>query len=161
MARTQRLVAAVLTAAAAAALMSGCAAVREVLATVQEDRPVPTLEPAAAPYEKIYSGGSRPDGLTDEAWEQKATRRIMAAAVVDRIPVYSVEAAEDSDGLTVTIKGDPEDTQLLADIEKGVVPVALRWAPLVTIVVDPSVCSVLGEVRPDTPLCDALESRLG
>ena len=42
--------------------------------------------------------------------------------------------------LTIRVKGDPEDAQLLADVEEFVVPVALRRAPVVTVIIDPSLC---------------------
>ena len=160
MARGRRIIAAVLTAAAATALMSGCAAIREFVESAPLEGVGPTLAPLPEPYEKIYAGGSRPEGLSQEKWEEKASRRIMAAGAIDRILVYSVTAEPGSDSLTVVIKGDPTDEQLLADIERGVVPVAMRWSPLVTIRVDPSVCGIVGEIRPDSALCDDLANRL-
>ena len=160
MARGRRLIAGVLAIGATCALMSGCAAIREFVESAPLEGVGPTLAPLPEPYEKIYSGGSRPEGLSQEQWEKKATRRIMAAAAVDRIPVYSVTAEEGSDSLTIVIKGDPTDEQLLADIERGVVPVALRWSPLVTIRVDPSVCGIVAEIKPDSALCDDIANRL-
>ena len=61
-----------------------------------------------------------------------------------------------SDNLTIRIKGDPGDSQLLADVETYVVPVALKRAPMVTVIIDPSLCGIVGSVKDDNPVCDKL-----
>ena len=142
--------------AAATLMMSGCATIQRFLNEVPLDVPQPTLPATTEPLEKTYSGGERPAGLSDEEWAKKSQRRIVAAGALGKVIVYSVDADAATSALTVRIKGDPEDPQALADVEQYVVPTALKWAPTVTIVIDPSLCGVLGEVKDDTPLCDAI-----
>lgn len=140
----------------AAFLLTGCAAVREFVNEVAPPLPQPSLPAAAEPWEKIYQGGSRPDGLSEDEWATKSQRRITAAAALHKILVYGVDSVPGSDGLTVLIKGDPEDAQLISDVEQYVVPVALSWSPTVTVVVDPTLCGVVAELRDNSPLCDKL-----
>ena len=142
----------------AALMLSGCAAVRELIAGAPISVPQPSVPAAAEPLEKVYTGGSRAAGLSDQEWQKKAQRRIFAAAAIDRILVYSVSADGTTDNLTVVVKGDPADANLLAEIERGVIPVALRWAPQVTLRVDPSVCGVVSEFR-DSKICNKLANR--
>jgi hypothetical protein len=156
MTRPHRALAAVAGLAVSALLLSGCAAIRELVAEVPIDLPSPSLPAQEPPLEKIYQGGSRPDSISDEEWATTSKRRITAAAALHKIVVYSVDPAEDSNGLVIKIKGDPQDAQLLADVEEYVVPVALSWAPTITVIIDPSICGIVGEVRDDSPLCDAL-----
>jgi len=158
MARFSKAAAAATGLVLAALMLSGCAALRELAAQAPVSVPQPSASAAAEPLEKVYTGGSRPDGLSDQEWQKKAQRRISAAAAIDRILVYSVSADGTTDNLTVVVKGDPADAQLLADIERRVIPVALRWAPQVTLRVDPSVCGVVSEFK-DSKICDKLASR--
>ena len=137
----------------------GCGVAREFLADPPIDLPQPALPDQPPPFEKIYQDGARPDGLTDEEWETTSERRITLAAAVKKILVYGVDHDPVTAAITVHIKGDPQDAQLIADIETYVVPVAQAWSPSVTVIIDASVCSVVGEVREDTPLCDALASK--
>ena len=154
----------------AALTMSGCAAVQQLLANAPVALPtalptgLPTALPTALPtilptpdvYEKIYQGGSRPDGLTDDEWAKKSKRHIAAAGALHKIFVYDVDATPGSDALTISIKGNPDDAQLLADIEEYVIPVALKWSPSVTVRIDPSLCGVIAGVRDESPVCDLL-----
>ncbi len=110
------------------------------------------------PTRRCTQGGSRPDGLSDEEWATKSTRRITAAGALHKILIYSVDHTEGSNALTLQIKGDPNDAQLLADIEEFVVPVALKWSPTVTVRIDPSLCGVIAGVRDESPVCDLLTS---
>ena len=159
MTQLQRTVAATFALAVTAFLLTGCAAVRDFIAQAPIDIPQPSLPAAAEPFEKIYQGGTTPEGRRAEEWATKSERRIFAAAAVHKILVYSVDHQEGSYALTVKIKGDPADSQLLADVEQYVVPVALKWSPTVTIIIDPSLCGIVGEVRDESPLCDKLANR--
>ena len=152
-------VAVVLSLAIGALLLTGCAAVREFIAQAPIDVPQPSLPAAAPPFEKIYEGGRTPDGVGQEQWATKSERRITAAGALHKILVYSVDHEEGSYALTVKIKGDPTDSQLIADVEQFVVPVALKWSPTVTIIIDPSICGIVGEVKDESPLCDKLANR--
>lgn len=156
MSRLRTAIAAAAAAASGALLLSGCAAINEFLAAAPIDIPQPSLPSAPPPFEKIYQGGSRPEGISDEEWATKSERRIVAAGALHGILVFGVDQ-EGTTALTVKVKGDPEDTQLIDDVETYVVPVALAWAPTVTVIVDSSLCSIAGELRDDTPLCDKLE----
>ena len=158
MSRLGKTITATLGLALAAGLMSGCGAVREFLAETPGSLPAPSLPDQPPPFEKIYQGGSRPDALTDEEWETTSERRITLAAAVKKILVYGVDHDPVTDAITVRIKGDPTNAQLIADVETYVVPVAEAWSPSVTVIIDASLCAVAGEVREDTPLCDALTS---
>jgi hypothetical protein len=140
---------------AVALLMTGCATVQRFLNEVPLDVPQPTLPATVAPLEKTYDGGVTPKDAGSEDWEKKSKRRIAAAGAAHKILVYSVEPTAGND-LTVRVKGDPEDAQLLADVEEFVVPVALRRAPVVTVIIDPSLCGVVGSVKDDNPVCDKL-----
>ena len=159
MTQMQRKIAATFVLALAAYLLTGCAAVRDFIAEAPIDLPQPSLPAAAEPFEKIYQGGSTPDGRRAEQWATKSERRIFAAAALHKVLVYSVDHEEGSYALTVKIKGDPADSQLIADVEQYVVPVALRWSPTVTVIIDPSLCGIVGEVKDESPLCDKLANR--
>ena len=159
MTQMQRKIAATFALALAAYLLTGCAALREFIADAPVDLPQPSLPAAAEPFEKIYQGGTTPEGRRAEQWATKSERRIIAAGALHKILVYGVDHEEGSYALTVKIKGDPADTQLIADVEEYVVPVALKWSPTVTIIIDPSLCGIIGEVRDESPLCDKLANR--
>jgi len=158
MVRPRKALAASIALVLAATLLTGCGVAREFLADAPIDLPQPTLPDQPPPFEKIYQGGSRPDALTDEEWETTSERRITLAAAVKKILVYGVDHDPVTDAITVRIKGDPTNAQLIADVETYVVPVAEAWSPSVTVIIDASLCAVAGEVREDTPLCDALTS---
>ena len=140
-------------------LLTGCAAIRDFVAQAPIDLPSPSLPALAEPFEKIYQGGSEPEGAGDEKWATKSQRRIVAIGALHNVFVYSVDHEDGSNAITVKVKGDPEDAQLLSDVETYVVPVALAWSPTVTVIIDPSLCGIAGEVRDDTPLCDAIQNR--
>ncbi|MGC4175878.1 hypothetical protein [Demequina sp.] len=159
MTRASRVLASAVAVAAAALMLSGCAALRELVAEVPVDVPQPSLPASAEPFTKIYQGGDASKNTGQEDWATKAERRIVAAAALKGIFVYSVENEPGTDGLTVRIKGDPEDTALIANVEDNLVPVAQNWAPSVTIIIDPSLCGIVGEVRDESPVCDALAGR--
>lgn len=141
---------------AATVLMTGCATVQRFLNEVPLDVPQPTLPATVAPLEKTYDGGATPRDAGTEDWAKKSKRRIAAAGAAHKILVYSVEPTAGSDNLTIRIKGDPGDSQLLADVETYVVPVALKRAPMVTVIIDPSLCGIVGSVKDDNPVCDKL-----
>jgi len=142
--------------ALAAGLLTGCAALRDFADEAFPAVPQPTLQATAEPFEKTYDGGTAREGMSAEEWDTKSQRRITAAALAHKILVYSLSSGPGSEELTVRIKGDPADPQLIADVEQHVVPVALRWAPTVTVIIDPSLCGVADEFRDETPLCDTL-----
>jgi len=156
MTRSRKAIAAVAGIVLAGLALTGCAALRELVAEVPLDVPSPTLPTAAEPREKIYQGGSRPDDVSDEEWATKSQRRITAMGALHGVPIYAVDAEENSDGLIVRVKGDPGDAELLTNLETYVVPVALSWAPTVTVIIDPSLCGIVGEVRDESPICDKL-----
>jgi len=159
MARVSKTVAAAFGLAMAALVMSGCAAVRDLIAEAPVDLPQPSLPAADPPFEKVYQGGSRPDSLSDEEWATKSERRIVAAGALHSVLVYGVDQEVGSDAIVVKIKGDPDDAALIANVEDFVVPEALAWSPTVTVIIDPSLCGVVGEVRDESPLCDMLANR--
>ena len=156
MTRVNKTVAAAFSLAIAALVMSGCAAVRELVAEAPIELPEPSLPASAPPFEKVYQGGSKPDSISEEEWATKSERRIVAAGALHSVLVYGVDQEPGSDAIVVKIKGDPEDAALIANVEDYVVPVALKWSPTVTVIIDPSFCGIAGEVKDDTPLCDAL-----
>lgn len=156
MTQAPKAIAAAIGLVVAALLMTGCAAIRDFIAEAPVSLPVPSLPAAAEPFEKLYQGGSRPDGLSDEEWETTSERRITLAAALKKILVYGVDHDPVTDAITVHIKGDPDSQELIDDVETYVVPVALAWSPSVLVIIDPSLCAVAGEVRDDTPLCDAV-----
>jgi len=137
-------------------LLTGCAALRDLADQVAPAVPQPSLPANAEPLERIYDGGTKREGMSAEEWDTKSQRRITAAGAAHKILVYGVSSGPGSEDLTVRIKGDPTDTQLIADVEQYVVPVALRWAPTVTVIIDPSLCGIADELRDDTPLCETL-----
>jgi hypothetical protein len=155
MTHARKVIAAVSGLVAATLLMSGCAAVQKLLNEVPLDVPQPSLPATAEPLEKTYDGGQTLADAGSQDWAKKSKRRITAVGAAHKILVYSVEPTAGND-LTVRIKGDPGDAQLLADVEDYVVPAALKRAQSVTVIIDPSLCGIVGSVKDDNPVCDAL-----
>ena len=156
MTRATKTITAVIALVLGSALLSGCGAVREFLATGPIDVPQPSLPAQPEPWEKIYQGGSKPDGVGQEEWETKSKRRITAMGALHGVLVYGVNNEPGSDALTVLIKGDPEDAELINNVETYVAPTALAWSPTVTVIIDSTLCGVVSELREDSPLCDKL-----
>jgi hypothetical protein len=156
MTRATKTTAAILAVLIGSSLLTGCAAVREFLATAPVDLPQPSLPAQPEPWEKIYQGGKTPDNIGQEDWATTSKRRITAMGALHKVVVYGVNHESGSNALTVLIKGDPTDTALIENVETYVAPVALAWAPTVTIIVDSSLCGVVSELRDESPLCDAL-----